>query len=176
MPERIVIGRIVKPHGIRGEVIVESQTEAPDERFTPGARVFVGEPDNPRAKEARIGTARPHQGRYIVKFEHVHDRTTAETLRNTLLSIPAEEARPLEPGRYYPHDLEGFDVVDESGQALGVMGAVLENPANDLWVVRTPEGRDVLVPAVGEFIRNVDVEQRRIVIRPIPGLFTEAGE
>lgn len=173
MPDRIVVGRIVKPHGIRGEVIVESQTEAADERFVAGATLFVGDPASEDSAAVRIEAARPHQGRYIVAFEHVDDRTQAETLRNVLLSIPSGQARPPAPGRYYPHDLEGLDVFDESGGTLGVLTGVLDNPANDLWIVRTPAGKDVLVPAVREFVRDVDLERKRIVVRPIPGLFSD---
>lgn len=129
----------------------------------------VGEPDGSPVPRT-ISAVRPHKGRLLVLFEEITDRNGAEALRGSLLSILASHAAPAEEGRYYAHQLEGLRVVDEAGADLGVMTAVLENPANDLWVVRAGN-RDVLVPAVKEIVRDVDLEHGRIVLRPVPGLF-----
>lgn len=158
----------MRPHGIVGEIVVEVLSDAPD-RFSPGARLLAGDPGG-EVGELEILTARPHKGRLIVKLKGVHDRIGAEELRRVLLSIPASAAAPAGPGRYYPHELEGLDVLDEQGARLGRFKAVVENPANDLWVVDTGE-RDVLVPAVKEIVRDVDLEAGRIILRPVPGLF-----
>lgn len=160
----------MKPHGIRGEVVVEPSTESPD-RFARGETLWVGDPVG-TPKKLRIAASRAHHGGYILGLDGVRDRTAAETLRGALLSIPVHEARPLQEGRYYPHQIEGFDVVDEEETTLGTLAGVLENPANDLWVVRSGE-REVLVPAVKDIVRSVDLTARRIVLRPVPGLFDE---
>jgi len=162
-----VVGRIIRPHGIRGEVVVEVTTDAP-ERFAPGSTLDVGDPASP--VPYTVAGSRPHQGRLLVTLDGIEDRTAAESLRGSFLSIPASRARAPEEGRYYAFQLEGLSVVDEDGVDLGVMKGVLENPANDLWVIRVGE-RDVLVPAVREFVRDVDLAAGRIVLRPIPGLF-----
>jgi len=162
--ERLVVGRIVKAHGIRGEVAIDVLSDAPD-RFAPGARVFAGD------RSLRVATSRAHQGRLLVLFDDVPDRNAAESLRGTELTIPATEAQPLEDEwSFYPHQLIGFDVTDENGESLGTMTRVDESPGADLWVVGA-RAREVLVPAVRDIIVSVNLEERRIVLRPPDGLF-----
>ncbi|MFN2613326.1 MAG: ribosome maturation factor RimM [Actinomycetota bacterium] len=163
MGARLVVGRIVKPHGIRGEVVVEVETDNPS-RYAEGSTLYDGE------RAFRIKGARPHQGRMLVLFEGVEDRNAAESLRNVELTIEDTEAEALPEGSYYPHQLQGCEVVDENGSAFGTLVRVDENPANDLWVVSTGK-REVLVPAVSEFVRSVDLSARRIVLSPPDGLF-----
>lgn len=167
-PERLVVGRIAKVHGLNGEVVVEVLSDSPD-RFAPGARVDVGDPDG-KTRRLRIGSVRTHQRRLLVRFREIRDRTAAEPLRGQLLSIPAVDAAPLPEGRYYAWQLEGMEVVDEDGRRLGTLDRVLDRAGNDVWVVATSDG-EALVPAVEEFVRSVDLDARRIVIHPIPGLF-----
>jgi 16S rRNA processing protein RimM len=159
-----VVGRIVRPHGIRGEVVVEPSTDAPH-RFAPGNAMRT------ETRRLTIAASRAHQGRLLVQFEEIAERDGAEALRGALLTIPIEDAAPAAEGRYYPHQLAGLGVFDEFGNALGEMGEVLEYPASDLWVVRTPDGKDVMVPAVREIVLDVDLANGRIVLRPPEGLF-----
>lgn len=166
--KRLVVGRIVTAHGIRGECVVDVMSDAPG-RFDPGRTVQIDEPDGQRT--LTVNASRPHKARLLVLFEEVSDRTAAEALRGRWLTIPAEDAAPLPDGEFYPHQLEGFDVQDTDGAPLGVLQAVHEYPAHDIWVVRTPDGRDVMVPAVKEFIRSVDPESTTIVMSPIGGMF-----
>ena len=163
-PERLIVGRIAKAHGIQGEVAIEVVSDAPD-RFEVGARVFAG--DRPLV----IATARAHQGRLLVRFDDVPDRSAAEALRGTDLTIPAGEARALEDEwSFYPHELVGFAVTDESGTSLGTMRRVDESPGGDLWVVGARNG-EVLVPAVRDIVMAVDRKKQTIVLRPPDGLF-----
>ena len=162
-PERLVVGRIAKAHGIRGEVAIDVISDAPD-RFAPGARVFAGD------RALTVSAARAHQGRLLVLFESVPDRNTAETLQGIELTIPISEAQDLQEWSFYAHDLVGMTVVDEAGSTLGTMQRVDESPGGDLWVVRA-DGRDVLVPAVRDIVRKVDLDARRIVLHPPDGLF-----
>lgn len=169
-PSRLVVGRIVTAHGIRGECAVEVLTHAPD-RFAPGATLDAGDPSGAELRRLTIAAARQHQRKLLVKFREVRDRNAAEALRGTLLSIRASEAMPLDEGAYYPHQIEGLGVVDEAGAPLGTLDEVLEAPASDIWVVRTPDGRRVMVPAVKEFVRAVDLDAGRVVLAPIGGMF-----
>lgn len=162
-PERLVVGRIMKAHGIRGEVSVDVLSDHPD-RFANGARVFAGD------RALTVVSTRAHQGRLLVFFDGVSDRTAAEALRGSELTIPAEEARALGEWSFYPHQLDGLDVVDVDGNQLGTMVRVEESPGADLWVVRAANG-EVLVPAVRDIVVSVDVDARRIVLRPPEGLF-----
>jgi 16S rRNA processing protein RimM len=168
-PARLVVGRIVTAHGIQGECAVEVLTDSPD-RFAPGATLSAGDPEGD-VRHLTVQKSRQHQRKLLVKFHEVADRNGAEALRGTLLSIPAEEAIPTEEGFYYPHELEGLPVLNEAGERLGTLHEVLANPASDIWVVRTANGRRVMVPAVEEFVREVDLEAGRIVLAPIGGMF-----
>lgn len=164
MTERLAVGRIAGAHGIRGECVVEVLSDAP-ERFEAGSVLDADE------GTLTVTKARPHKGRLLVMFEEVPDRTEAERLRGTLLTIAAGDAVALPEGLYYPHALHGMDVRDEQGAALGALHDVLETPAHDIWVVRTSDGRDVMVPVVDEFVRSVDTDRRIIVLAPIGGMF-----
>jgi len=164
-PDRLVVGRIVKAHGIRGEVGVDVLSDAP-ERFAPGSRVGAGDPP----RRLTVQSVRDHQGRLLVKFAEVPDRTAAEAIRGLVLSIDAAEARPLPEGSWYPHQLEDLDVVDEQGARLGRWVRAEESPAHDVWVVDV-DGREVLIPAIADLIVGVELDARRIVVRPMPGLF-----
>ncbi|MFY9588406.1 MAG: ribosome maturation factor RimM [Actinomycetota bacterium] len=166
-PARLVVGRIVKPHGLRGEMVVEVLSDAP-ERFAPGGRIDAGDPDGAR-RTLTVRATRNDRGRSLVTFEEVTDRDAAEALRGALLSIAREDAVPLEDGMYYEWQLEGLTVADEDGRTVGTFVRVLEGGGGDLWVVDTGE-KEVLVPAVEEFVRRVDLEGGRIVLHVIPGL------
>ena len=167
-PARLVVGRIVKPHGVRGEMLVEVLSDAPD-RYAPGARVAVGDPDGAQ-RTLTVRATRNDRGRSLVTFEEITDRDDAEALRGALLSIDRSDAAPLEEGMYYEWQLEGLTVVDEEGNPLGTLVHVLEGGGGDLWVIDTGE-KEVMIPAVEEFVRRVDLESGRIVVHVIPGLF-----
>jgi 16S rRNA processing protein RimM len=167
-PERLVVGRIIKPHGTRGEMLVEVLSDFPD-RFAPGSRLEAGDPEG-RRTPLTVSATRNDRGRNLVSFAEVHDRDAAESLRGALLSIDRREATPLGEDTFYEWQLDGLEVVDEDGRRLGTFARVLEGGGGDLWVVDTGE-EEVLVPAVEEFVRRVDLEQGRIVLHLIPGLF-----
>jgi len=167
-PERLVVGRIAKLHGLNGEVVVEVLSDAPD-RFARGSKVQAGDPDA-ATRTLTVSTARVHQNRLLVRFYEVPDRSTAEPLHGALLSIAASDAAPLPEGRYYSWQLEGLEVVDEEGRHLGTLDRILERAGNDVWVVATDDG-EAMVPAVDEFVRSVDLDARRVVVHVIPGLF-----
>lgn len=163
MSDAVVVGRIAKAHGIRGEVSVEVLSENP-ERFAIGARL------GHRDRELTVEAARRHGDRLLVKFEEVPDRNAAESLRGSELTVPEEEVAPLPAGRYYPHELEGLVVSDSRGSRLGTFVRVERSPAHDIWVVDAG-GREVMVPAVESFVVEVDIEAGRIVLDPPGGLF-----
>jgi len=167
-PERIVVGRIVKPHGTRGEVVVEVLSDAHD-RFAAGARLEAGDPEGERSP-LTVRKARRDRGLLLVTFGQVSDRAAVERIRGALLSIPAAEVAPPAEGTYYEWQIRGLEVVDEGGHVLGTLDRVIERAGNDVWVIDTGDG-EAMVPAVDEFIRSVDLESGRIVIHVIPGLF-----
>jgi 16S rRNA processing protein RimM len=164
---RVVVGRIGRPHGIRGEVTVEPRTDEPDERFAPGAVLSVDGPVH------ELVVARPHwhSGRLLVHFEGVEDRSAAEALRGLLLHVErAADETPIDPDEYYDSTLTGCLVQLTDGTAIGEVTDVLHLPSQDLLVVRSADDREVLVPFVAAFVPLVDVVERRIVIEPPDGL------
>jgi len=160
----MVIGRIVAPHGVRGEVKVELATEDPG-RFAALEAVFVG----PAHRRYAITAARPHQGRALLLLAGIADRDAAERLRGQLVMVPMEDALPLEEGAYYYHEIEGLRVVDEQGQELGVLAEVLPTGANDVYIVHGPRG-ELLLPAIHDVILSIEPAQGRVVVRIPPGL------
>ncbi len=153
MGGQLEVGRIVKPHGVCGEVAVEPVTNRPERRFAPGSVLH----SDRGAMEVRSG--RPHQGRWLVTFVGVDDRNAAEALRGLVLSAdPLEE----EEGTLWVHELVGAEVVDRGGHTHGVVLAVEANPASDLLVL----SGDRLVPLV--FV--VDQRPGVVVIDPPEGL------
>jgi 16S rRNA processing protein RimM len=164
----VVVGRIGRPHGIRGEVTVEVRTDTPELRFAPGS-VLVTDPA--RLGPLTVAAARWHSGRLLLSVDGVHDRTGAEALRGLILSaeVPDDEV-PEDPEEFFDHQLRGLAVVDTAGTAIGVVDDVVHLPGQDLLSVRRDGGREVLVPFVAELVPEIDVDAGRVVIDPPPGL------
>jgi 16S rRNA processing protein RimM len=160
----VVVGFVTRAHGIRGEVAVEVRSDNAD-RFAPGSVVRLES-----GRDLTIEHAHRHGSRLLVRFEGMDDRTTAESLRGELLVVPESWLPELPEGEFWPFQLEGCEVVTESGRALGVVVDVVSNPANDLWVARNADGEEAFVPAIRDVIVDVDLEGRRIVVRDVPGL------
>jgi 16S rRNA processing protein RimM len=176
---QVVVGRIGKPHGIRGEVSVESRTDEPDRRFAVGTVLATetprgGAPHGPdRPAKLTVRTVRWHQDRLLVTFAELTDRTTAEAARGLVLvtDVPEDEV-PEDPEEFYDHQLVGLHVVSTAGTAVGEIDAVAHGTAQDLLVVKAPDGREILVPFVSALVPEVDLTARRVVVADLPGLLT----
>lgn len=167
--ERVAIGRINAPWGLKGHVKVTPLTANP-ERFTVGAVVIL---DGVRARIADIETP---LGFPCVLFEGHDGRNAAEALRGLLIEIPESDLPPLPEGEYYTHDLIGMSVVTTTGEPVGVLEQVLVTGANDVYLVRLPDQKDVLIPALGHIVVEVDVPGKRMVIEPVKGLLSGSPE
>ena len=171
---QLVVARVGRAHGIRGEVSIEVRTDAPEERFVPGA-TFTTEPVG--SGPLTIRTVRDHNGTLLLTFEGVTDRSHAEGLRNVRLVVDAEaEAETGEEDAWYDHELVGLRAVTADGAELGTVVAVDHLPAQDLLVVRRSGAPDVLVPFVAAIVPEVDVAGGRVVLDPPGGLFEELPE
>jgi len=166
----VVVGRIGKPHGLRGDVTIDVRTDEPELRFAPGA-TLKAEQGN-RVSTLSVSTSRWHQGVLLVRFEEAADRDAAEGLRGTvLLATHAADATPADPEEFYAHQLVGLTAYDTNGERLGEVTA-LTSGAQDLITIRTPDGRDALVPFVTALVPEVDVAGGRLVVADRPGLVT----
>lgn len=156
---------------MNGEVRVELLTDVP-ERFEWLEAIYVGEA-NPRP--VGIESVRYHQGIVLLKLAGYPTRTEAETLRGQLLQVPEAEAVPLAEGEYFLYQLVGLQVFTEDGAPIGRLSEVLETGANNVFVVDGPH-RQHLIPDIPDVVREIDLEARRLVIRPLPGLLNEKEE
>jgi 16S rRNA processing protein RimM len=170
---QLIVGRIGRAHGIKGDVTVEVRTDEPELRLGPGA-VLMTDPSS--AGPLTVASGKVHSGRLLLRFEGVHDRNGAEALRGTLLIAEIDpDDRPEDPDEYYDHQLVGLDVVLTDGTVVGELTEVLHLPYQDLLTVVRPDGTEVLVPFVNEFVPEIDLEAQRAIITPPPGLI-DAGE
>ncbi|MER5776045.1 ribosome maturation factor RimM [Streptomyces sp. NPDC002039] len=168
---QLVVARIGRAHGIKGEVTVEVRTDEPELRLGPGA-VLQTEPAS--AGPLTIETGRVHSGRLLLRFAGVKDRTGAEALRNTLLIADVDPAElPEEPDEYYDHQLMDLDVVLEDGTEIGRITEISHLLSQDLFIVERPDGTEVMIPFVEEIVAEIDLEEQRCVITPPPGLIDD---
>jgi 16S rRNA processing protein RimM len=167
-PVRLVVGRIGRAHGIRGDVSVEVRTDDPDARFAPGVTLLT---EPAERGPLTVASGRMHSGRLLLSFEGVADRSAAEALANTLLVVDVDpDARPEDPEEFYDHQLVGLAVRTVGGEQVGEVSEVLHLPAQDVLSVRRGDGREVLVPFVAAIVPEVDLDAGRVVVDPPAGL------
>ena len=165
--ERIVIGRVVRPHGLTGEVSVEILTDFP-ERFVPGLNVELRSADG-GVRPGRLASARPHGGRMLIRFEGIDEPNGAESLRGLDLCVSPGQAPPRPPGFVFHWEVAGCQAVDASGAVLGIVRELIEVGGRSLLVVDTPRGpRDV--PFSHPIVSSVDIAAKRIVLDAPAGL------
>ena len=160
----VVVGKVTKAHGLRGEVTVLPLTDNPD-RFTQGGVVYLED-----GRALSIEEARNNGARLLVTFEGIADRTGAEALRGAMLVVPQSDLPELPEGTYWPHELEGCEVVTAAGRSLGSITDVVANRANDIWITTGPEGQEILVPAIRQVIAEVDIAARRVTVHEVAGI------
>jgi 16S rRNA processing protein RimM len=179
---RLIVGRIAKPHGIRGEVLVDVRTDDPGVRFAVGSVLATDSTAAASAPGASglpaqipatltIEVARPHLGRYILLFEGYDDRTGAESLRGVLLCVDSSVVVPSDdPDDFSDYELIGLAAVDPGGERIGEIVTIDHAPAADLLVIRRPGGRNAMVPFVKAMVPEVDIAGGRVVLTLPEGL------
>jgi 16S rRNA processing protein RimM len=166
----LVVGRVVKAHGITGELVVEVRTDDPDTRFAPGS-TLRGQSRSGAERTYAVQSVREHGGRLLLRLAGVVDRNTAEDLRGTVFVVDTADLPPIEDSdEYYDHQLEGLRVLTTGGVPVGTVAEVLHTAAGELLAVRTEDGREVLVPFVGAIVTSVSMTDQNIVIDPPEGL------
>jgi 16S rRNA processing protein RimM len=168
----LVVGRVVKPHGITGELVVDVRTDDPEERFAVGNRLLL-KPSRGSGKpcEMQVESARPHGNRLLVRLAGVVGREAADALRGQLFVVDSRELPPLDdPDEFYDHELEGLTVRTVDGQEVGAVAEVLHTAAGELLSVRNPDGREILVPFVSAIVTSVSRADALVTIDPPEGL------
>ncbi len=159
----IAIGKVRRPYGVRGEVKVQLLTDFP-ERFKDLQTVYIdGEPFT-------IERRRFVADGILLKFAGIDTPEGAAFLRNRLIEIPVSEAVPLPPDTYYFFQILGLEVVTTAGEVLGQVVDIIVTGANDVYVVRSAGGREILLPAIEDVIKEVDLEANRLLVELLPGL------
>ena len=165
MLERLQIGAVIKPHGLKGEVVVYPMTDEL-RRYSVLREVLTADADDaPRLEPESV---KYFKGRPIIKFKGIDRMEDAERLRGVGLYVRREDALPLAEGEYFIGDLIGCNVYQEDGSLLGELKDVLQTGANDVYVIRSAEGRELLIPSVEEFVLEKDPPNQRIVVRVLP--------
>lgn len=160
-PSHITIGKVVGPHGILGGIKIAPTTDFL-QRFEPGRVIYLN--DQP----VTIKRLMAHKTQVRIETKEILDRNTAETFKWAKVSVPADETPELEEDEFFSADLIGLKVVDESGRVLGAVDDVFSSPAHDILQIGS-----AMVPAVMEFVKEVDLENGVIIVMPIPGMFEE---
>ncbi|MBU1230451.1 MAG: ribosome maturation factor RimM [Proteobacteria bacterium] len=175
----VAVARVAKPHGIRGELCMDSHAGSPL-LFAPGQTLFLAAPapggkGGPgRPKAYAVAASRGHTGRVLVTLKGVDDRTAADALRGAEVFVAEADLPPPDEGEEYLHRLLGCRVLLQDGTVVGVFEAILDTPGQLTWVIRAHAangaGAEILFPAVPEFILALDAKRGEIVIDPPPGL------
>ena len=166
------VGRIRRAHGIRGELVVELLTDAPDAIFASGRRVFAGDRNGDIAKdrqELRVIRASPFKGGLIVAFEGIPDKTAADLWRDRYLLLPESEVEPPSEDELFIHELVGMSV-RRGDDVIGEVVEVFELPQGIVIDVRRPDGKTVMLPYDDNTVTEVDAQRRVINVDPVEGL------
>lgn len=173
VPSYLVLGEILRPHGINGELRMRVLTDYP-ERLTEIDHIYLGSsPTSHKIREVTLKSMRMHQGYALLTFREVTDRNRAEVLRGLYVMVSIDEAIPLEDDEIYLYQLIGMSVVTEDGKALGDVTDIIETGANDVYVVNGSSYGEVLVPITDETLINTDTDSNTITVRLPDGLLPE---
>ncbi len=164
-PFYLVVGFLRRPHGVRGEIIMDLHTDFP-ERLEAGRKLFVGE----KHKALPLEGVRSHANGVLVKFRGIDTPEDAGQFRNQWVYVKGSEVPDLPEGQIYQHELFGMTVVDEAGKPLGTLTEIIETGANDVYVVTDDSGKELLLPAIPAVILDIDAGRRLIRVHLLEGL------
>jgi len=164
-PAFLAVGKIRRPHGVHGDVVLELLTDFP-ERLRPNAKIYLGEKHIPKV----LASTRSHGEGLILGIKGINTPEDAGKYRNWLVYVSAKELPDLGKGEYYFHELLGMNVFDDTGNRLGELTSILETGANDVYVVTGDSGTEILLPAIEEVILSVDVKKHLMHVHLLPGL------
>lgn len=161
----LVVGEILKAWGFNGEVKVKIISDYP-KRLVKHKTVYIGK----NARAFPVERARLHSGYALMKFTGYDTPESVAKLRGEIVQIPLEEAAPLKKNQYYQHQLIGLDVFTAKGELLGTLAEILETGANDVYLVRSPEGKEILLPAIQSVIQKIDLPAHSMTVELMPGM------
>lgn len=165
-PDKFVaVGRVVRPHGVRGVLLVTAISPLLDS-LREGSTVWLGD----RELHSTVSYIRPHRQRYLLALDNLTDREQAEAWREAEISVAMDAQTNLPEGSYFYWQVLGLQVKTEKGESLGQVASIIETGANDVYVVRDEAGSEILLPAIAEVVQEVDLQTGVITVHLIPGL------
>ncbi len=174
-PAYLLLGEILRPHGVRGELRVRLFTDYP-ERIASLKTVYLADsPEAAQPKPYHVTGMRMNGPFGLLKLDEIPDRTQADRLRGLFVLIDMEHAVPLEEGEFYLYQLIGVQVQTEDGETLGTLVDVLETGANDVYVVDSPQYGEILIPVLDEVVVDTDVAMGRLIVHLPDGLLPESS-
>lgn len=168
MSERLFhVGKIVNTHGVQGEVRVKRMTDI-DDRFNVGNVLFIKQGDS--LHSLTIKSHRVHQQYDLITFEGYESIEDVESFKQAYLHVKQSQLKQLPEGRFYHHEIIGCEVVTTADEKIGVVDHILSPGANDVWVTKQPDGKEVLIPYIKDIVKQVNVDERKILIEMMEGL------
>jgi 16S rRNA processing protein RimM len=160
-PVFLIVGKFHRTHGLQGEIILEPMTDFP-ERFKPGKTVYVGQ-----QHEAAVITAiRNHDKYLLITLDGYDSCDTVSRFRNHMVYVKSDEVPKLPKGKYYHHELLGVKILSENGEELGILQEIMETGANDVYLVKTNDDKELLLPAIEGVILEIDLNKRVMRVCP----------
>ena len=166
---RLKVGKIVNTHSLKGEVKVISSTDFEEERFKKGSKLLITR-GNQLIREVVVQSYRNHKNFLLVKFEGIDSVEEAEKLKNLQIKIDSDEVGELEENEFYFHEIIGCEVFDENEKLLGEIIEILTPGANDVWVIKGQNGKEILIPYIEDVVKKIDIENKKIDIEVMEGL------
>ena len=166
---RLKVGKIVNTHSLKGEVKVISSTDFEEERFKKGSKLLITR-GNQLIREVVVQSYRNHKNFLLVKFEGIDSVEEAEKLKNLQIKIDSDEVGELEENEFYFHQIIGCEVFDENDKNLGEIIDILTPGANDVWVIKGEEGKEILIPYIEDVVKKIDITSKKVNIEVMEGL------
>ena len=166
---RLKVGKIVNTHSLKGEVKVISSTDFEEERFKKGSKLLITR-GNQLIREVVVESYRNHKNFLLVKFEEIDSVEEAEKLKNLQIKIDSTEVGELEENEFYFHEIIGCQVFDENDRNLGEIIDILTPGANDVWVIKGENGKEILIPYIEDVVKKIDITNKKVNIEVMEGL------
>jgi 16S rRNA processing protein RimM len=165
------VGKIVNTQGLKGEVRVISRTDFPEERYKVGNVLYLFMPKSNSPIELTVKSHRTHKNFELLTFEGFENINEVEKFREGILKVPESKLSKLDEGEFYFHEIIGCLVATTKGEEIGEITEILSPGANDVWVIKSKTGKEILIPYIDEVVKKVDSKEKVILIEPMEGLF-----
>ncbi|MGD6793702.1 ribosome maturation factor RimM [Metabacillus indicus] len=167
------VGKIVNTHGVKGEVRVLSTTDFPEERYKAGNVLYLFKEGQTAPDEVTVKSHRFHKTFNLLTFEDHPSINDVEKYKNSVIKVPESQLADLEEGEYYFHEIIGCIVLTDEGAEIGTVKEILETGANDVWIIKRKGKKDALIPFIDDVVKEINPEEKRIVISLMEGLIEE---